>query len=180
MELQALCDKVELFPLSQQLFLHLHQQSDGLGANSIPPYMLMMMIVGGRRNPQNPFFFSKLIHLGSKLLVGLQKKVTVTDDSTTKLTLTLSAILQAKKVTSIQPKLAKSRASVFRFPKGISSHLENLTRRHSTGTARLPLEGILIRGRFLRNSSLFDQKDARFRSFIMAIQISNRNCIPSK
>ena len=38
MELQALCDKVEVFPLSQQLFLHLHQQSGGLGANSIPLY----------------------------------------------------------------------------------------------------------------------------------------------
>ena len=75
MELLALSDKVELFPLSQQMFLHLHQQSDGLGANSIPPYMmLMMMIVGGRRNPQN--LFSKLIRLGSTPLVGLQKKVT--------------------------------------------------------------------------------------------------------
>ena len=38
MELQVLCDKVGLFPLSQQMFLHLHQQSNGLGANNIPLY----------------------------------------------------------------------------------------------------------------------------------------------
>ena len=32
-------DKVELFPLSEQMFLHLlHQQSNGLGANSILLY----------------------------------------------------------------------------------------------------------------------------------------------
>ena len=59
MELQALCDKVEVFPLSQQLFLHLHQQSGGLGANSIPLYDVDDDDNGREEKPPKSFLFFK-------------------------------------------------------------------------------------------------------------------------
>ena len=106
---------------------------------------------GREEKPPKSILFSKLIHLGSKPLVGLQKKVTVTDDEVWLERLLRQNWPWLRVQYWCRPKrwllYNQSWQKVgFQVPQG---NFKSFGESDSlTGTARLPLEGILIRGRF--------------------------------
>ena len=107
---------------------------------------------GREEKPPKSFLFSKPIRLGSKPLEGLHKKVTVTDDE-----VWLERLLRQNwpwlRVQYCRPKrwfyttkVGKKSGVSFQVPQG---NFKSFGESDSLpGTARLPLEGSLIRGRF--------------------------------